>query len=30
MVTVTVAVGWVSSTTVYVFMPPSCDVSDVA
>ena len=29
MVTVTVAVGWVSSTTVYVFVPPSLTVSDV-
>ena len=29
MVTVTAAVGWVSSTTVYVFVPPSLTVSDV-
>ena len=30
MVTVTVAVGWVSSTTVYVFVPPSLTISQWA
>ena len=29
MVTVTVPVGWVSSTTVYMPLPPSVTVSDV-